>query len=229
MKTMIAIAALAASVAWQPAAASGSGCGVTPGTVDYVISRLDYDVSNIIRFNAGGNCSGRGGTLFAAATGNAPYTLDSVYYPDGHDVLWLMGTAQDLPGDPEGQKHLVIFGNTGWAASVQGIAFGTLFPSALEAGLIAALEDAATGSGLQSSYDLIDDFWTTLIPGAGLTFAPGDAFKIVAFSDGQQIGEGFTTYSAAQVPEPASWALLIAGFGLVGAMARRRRITIVAA
>jgi hypothetical protein len=30
------------------------------------------------------------------------------------------------------------------------------------------------------------------------------------------------------VPEPASWAMLIAGFGLVGAAARRRR-TVVAA
>jgi hypothetical protein len=30
------------------------------------------------------------------------------------------------------------------------------------------------------------------------------------------------------VPEPASWAMLIAGFGLVGAMARRRRITLAA-
>ncbi len=31
------------------------------------------------------------------------------------------------------------------------------------------------------------------------------------------------------VPEPASWAMLIAGFGLVGAMARRRRLAIVSA
>jgi hypothetical protein len=30
------------------------------------------------------------------------------------------------------------------------------------------------------------------------------------------------------VPEPASWAMLIAGFGLVGAMSRRRRITVAA-
>nr|WP_310522819.1 PEPxxWA-CTERM sorting domain-containing protein [Polymorphobacter sp.] len=34
---------------------------------------------------------------------------------------------------------------------------------------------------------------------------------------------GFRTY-VATVPEPASWAMLIAGFGLVGAAARRRRV-----
>jgi hypothetical protein len=30
------------------------------------------------------------------------------------------------------------------------------------------------------------------------------------------------TFSAGRVPEPASWAMLIAGFGLVGAAMRRR-------
>jgi hypothetical protein len=31
------------------------------------------------------------------------------------------------------------------------------------------------------------------------------------------------------VPEPASWALLVAGFGIVGGVARRRRMAVVAA
>jgi hypothetical protein len=34
--------------------------------------------------------------------------------------------------------------------------------------------------------------------------------------------------NAGAVPEPASWAMLISGFGLVGAVARRRRITVAA-
>jgi hypothetical protein len=41
----------------------------------------------------------------------------------------------------------------------------------------------------------------------------------------QQIG----TASGGAVPEPASWAMLIAGFGLVGAVARRRAVTSVTA
>ena len=36
-------------------------------------------------------------------------------------------------------------------------------------------------------------------------------------------GQAVFAYNAAVVPEPASWAMLIAGFGLVGAAARRRR------
>ena len=36
-------------------------------------------------------------------------------------------------------------------------------------------------------------------------------------------GQAVFAYNSAVVPEPASWAMLIAGFGLVGAAARRRR------
>lgn len=38
----------------------------------------------------------------------------------------------------------------------------------------------------------------------------------------------FTTTAPGAVPEPAAWALMIAGFGLVGVAARRRRIAIAA-
>jgi hypothetical protein len=45
----------------------------------------------------------------------------------------------------------------------------------------------------------------------------------VPYSDGQRIDISF---AAAAVPEPAAWAMLIAGFGLVGATLRRRRAAI---
>ncbi len=48
---------------------------------------------------------------------------------------------------------------------------------------------------------------------------------------GAGFGPGLLTFSpnrAGAVPEPASWAMMIAGFGLVGAMARRRRYAIAA-
>lgn len=36
---------------------------------------------------------------------------------------------------------------------------------------------------------------------------------------------GFLSYTAAAVPEPANWAMMIAGFGIVGAAMRRRART----
>ena len=46
------------------------------------------------------------------------------------------------------------------------------------------------------------------------------------FPCGTKVAEG--AFSAGAVPEPASWALLIAGFGLTGAAMRRRAKTTVA-
>jgi PEP-CTERM motif len=40
------------------------------------------------------------------------------------------------------------------------------------------------------------------------------------------VTSGFATTVTAAVPEPTSWALMIAGFGLVGGAMRRRRVTV---
>jgi len=62
---------------------------------------------------------------------------------------------------------------------------------------------------------------------------PGDGYVNLKFTEGSQGYHGFAditpdgalhsiTYSPG-VPEPAAWALMIAGFGLTGAALRRRR------
>ena len=53
----------------------------------------------------------------------------------------------------------------------------------------------------------------------------------VTWFDGYRTATGVAVSlsgSAAVVPEPASWAMLVAGFGLVGAVARRRRTALAA-
>lgn len=72
---------------------------------------------------------------------------------------------------------------------------------------------------------------TDLNPRTGPFFAAADGVSTVT-SRAQDCGSsniGFgpnTTFTTgvAVVPEPASWAMLIAGFGLVDAAARRRRV-----
>jgi hypothetical protein len=51
----------------------------------------------------------------------------------------------------------------------------------------------------------------------------GNAFRFSALGDQINV-HTFTLNDGGVVPEPASWAMLIAGFGLVGAAARRRRV-----
>ena len=50
-------------------------------------------------------------------------------------------------------------------------------------------------------------------------------FSSISFTDTSENWHGFTVgIGSSVVPEPASWAMLIAGFGLVGATLRRRRM-----
>lgn len=59
---------------------------------------------------------------------------------------------------------------------------------------------------------------------AGLWQLQGNALQ---FSFGNQTKAAFRLYgTSAGVPEPANWALMIAGFGLAGAAMRRRRVTV---
>ena len=54
-------------------------------------------------------------------------------------------------------------------------------------------------------------------------------YQSIAGGTGGDSGVGAAIPGNGAVPEPASWAMLIAGFGLVGAVARRRRGRVVAA
>jgi hypothetical protein len=100
-------------------------------------------------------------------------------------------------------------------------------------------DDNVTGANTVPTFPLFDALsprtYTTLItlnparvinPGPNRTeFLPdsyrGGGFEVVIDGDAT-IGYRFTIESFAAVPEPASWAAMICGFGLAGAAMRRR-------
>lgn len=87
---------------------------------------------------------------------------------------------------------------------------GVVFSSAAFAGLTSASVLGSTDFGSP----LFDDSRLTLT-GSELRLNWGG----IGYQDGQQLHIAFTDGA---VPEPAAWALMIAGFGLVGASLRRR-------
>jgi hypothetical protein len=46
--------------------------------------------------------------------------------------------------------------------------------------------------------------------------------EVTGFTVGANGFSGTATFSEAAVPEPAKWAMMVIGFGLIGAMMRRR-------
>jgi hypothetical protein len=78
----------------------------------------------------------------------------------------------------------------------------------------------------------------TFTPSGALSgFSAGDALLTVGFTQTGNLVPGrtppaisgnFTFASVSAVPEPASWAMLVAGFGLVGVATRRRQNVVTA-
>jgi hypothetical protein len=137
---------------------------------------------------------------------------------------FLLGVATDLPGDPPGQQHLVVFTNDTFAASAQSVAFGTLFPNTNETTLI---NDLVTDSNFGDLFDFSNGDAVSG-PNGSIAFGSTDTFSEIAFSTGQIIGTGVSVITqgppaAGAVPEPAAWVMMIVGFGLTGGLARRRR------
>ena len=113
-----------------------------------------------------------------------------------------------------------------FAAGLLGFDFADLFPGFNEVDLIAALDLLAspdTEDNLDDkelAFDLIGNF-SDQVRGNGGTFGSVDTFSLVGFSTAAAVGSGESSITV--VPEPAGWALMIAGFGGAGAMLRRRR------
>lgn len=176
---------------------------------------------------------------FWAAGDGASTTIIDPYYNDEPEVATLLlGLVQGLPSDGDTPVlHLVMMMSDAAAAIADGAAWGTLFGDVDEELLIEALHDPSANNG--DGYETLRRFAfgeATTIPVDGGTlsawFAPGDAFKVVAFSDGQIIGSGVSEVVSfgpgpgpGVVPEPTSLAL--AGLGVLGVLAhdlnRRRR------
>lgn len=99
---------------------------------------------------------------------------------------------------------------------------------------------AVSADGLGIEFSIPNTFFTT--PVAGLTYYGNEEFPTVGSAVILRLSQSFgfsvaggETYGAerlgsvdlvpaAPTPEPATWALMIAGFGLVGVAARRRRM-----
>ncbi len=97
--------------------------------------------------------------------------------------------------------------------------YGTIVSSVL------ALPTGASRMGFDLRLSI--DCWVDL--GAVCDFGHTSAVGFGALPQGLSFTSGSGVFLAGGVPEPTSWAMLIAGFGLVGATMRRRRLASVAA
>lgn len=111
--------------------------------------------------------------------------------------------------DPLGQSSRVRFG-------VEGLHVAEILPIAGQsfADVLIALDSDLSANGVQTFLDLDESTLTLVLPGQ---------LQSAVLWGNTDVGLDYSFAIAGAVPEPASWALLIAGFALVGISQRRRR------
>ncbi|TAJ70794.1 MAG: PEP-CTERM sorting domain-containing protein [Phenylobacterium sp.] len=183
-----------------------------------------YDIRSIVflQYTGGGGGSTNSFDAFAPST----LITDPFLKTEAITDTYFLGVS-DFGDSESGEDHLVLALDDGYAAGLLGFDFTDLFPAFDEGELIAALDllntpDNDNAAEKDAAYDLIGSF-SDQVRGNGGTFGSVDTFSLVGFSTASAVGVGESSITVVPVPEPATWALLITGFGGAGAMLRRRR------
>lgn len=192
-----------------------------------VTTTIDQPITDVITYNTYVQNSGSWWPASVPAGGGTivdPFPKSSANEPLSGLIL---GIVTNLPGDADGQQHLVLGEDSTAAQASVGIAWGTLFPNYTEEQIIA---DVAEVAGVQRT-DANATQWDAAANELN-TFTQTDAksnwfslgavvpgsttlsnFSVIAFSNGQQIGTGVANLKtdAPVVPEPSTLSLILAG------------------
>lgn len=145
------------------------------------------------------------------------------------NALFHWGTSQSFNADPTGAtlfqnypfQSLIVTRTGGGSFTLESLDLADAFNFG-DAGIIAF--DWVDGDGAHSMNLTLDSLVGLQTFTLGLTGVTSFALR----QDSPYFQIDNIVYDATVVPEPASWALMIAGFGMIGA-AIRRRATVVAA
>lgn len=230
MIKFFAVAAIVATIGTAPAAAvtydAFTSFNGTQGAGNFTYG--SFDGTTFTAFTGANGCASLISNVTCLSSGGLPGVFKSTTGAHQSGTVIVPGDALILhPGPNAGQTSVILFtaptsgmyslSYSGTVADTNpsgvilfGLQFNTIFPLAtLTAG------NPTFSSGASGHLN------------AGQQIGIGIDYDGVYYNDSTAVNVTFT--GGGTVPEPANWALLIAGFGLTGAAMRRRRAVAAAA
>jgi hypothetical protein len=228
---ILGLAALAAAAANPAAAASfdaydsfngvnGNGgfiYGYTAGTT----TGVTFDTSA-----TGGACplgQGNGTCLYSGGLGNIPFAQKGGSFPTVADA----GARLVLhPGDADDQSVFAGFvaqtaGTYSYNISLESIGRDTTNG----VGYTFFRFDGTPNAGTRG---VLPTFGSATTLSGKVSLGAGDIFGVIVDRNGNYGGDSTALSFSAAVPEPATWGMMLVGFGMVGAVLRRRTARTVA-
>jgi len=212
-----------------PFVALALGIGMAPASATVTTLTFDGDICGADGAQACGNGSEIGATHGSTAEVSVSYSQTSstsvtspfvnfwsTGYGDVSNVIYAGGgNVLGISFTPVSGFELRLIGFT--AGCFQGRADCLSLPYSVSSASFSTISGTATPTGVTADVIAINSPWAA----QAISFAIGPNMFNGAVDN--VIFESRALQTGGVVPEPASWAMLIAGFGLVGAVARRRR------
>ena len=210
----LTFATLAAGLMFSTAASAQTYSFESPSAGSYVYNPTTYAG---ITFNNHSGVAGQGGAFFTTSPpdGTQAAFIQSVYGDIGTVSIALTGLTAGTSYTTSfyAAQRANNFGNTPLIVSFNGTLLGSFAAPSRDFTLFTASNFLATGS-------------TGTLTFAGAPSVTGDDDVIFDLVEVTAVtGEPPAPVSGA-VPEPATWAMMIGGFGLIGGTMRRRRATL---
>ena len=226
----ISVPAAAATITWDFTDPSRPASGTNAGSITRTVDGQDLTITG--RLFTGEPASL---TSFSQLTSSAALRLT----PEGLGVAGGGSTIQVDTNNPNAREAFVVSAST--PISITSLGLSQIDPNDTIAIYGVNADDSLTLLGFPGliSTDLdgagafdngVLTFTTTLSPYSRFVFTTrqrGDEVFNGIFGQGYRLGSITGTFNAA-IPEPATWAMMIGGFGLAGAAMRRQRKAVAA-
>lgn len=227
MRTLLATVALATVALAAPAAAAtydafASFTGTnTGGAFTYGF----YDGSSFTPYNDTPGCAGLISNTICTSDGGLPGAFKSTSGAHQSGTVIVPGDALILhPGPNFGQASAVVF-----TAPTSGT-YTFSFTAAVADTNPSGVNIVAFSPGFFSTPEATLTSGNPSFTGTQTAFVPaGLQIGLAIDYDGSYYNDSTAVnFTVTSVPEPASWALMVVGFGLVGFAARRRQVAVAA-